>query len=293
MSMLDPVDPSARGMAMDFPLHDPRRQTLDEHRRRLLALFAHFAPAEPIPLEERMVPGPLGAPDLRVVLHRPASGKSTGAAIVYVHGGGFIAGSPDMLASVLRRLCDEHGVLLAAVACRLAPESPFPGPVEDCYARLGWLAANAGALGMDPGRIIIMGESADGGLAAAMALLARDRDGPALKAQVLIYPMLDPHTGTPDAPVDNSMTGTFVWTRATNRVGWDAMGGDGDIVPERLGHFAPMLAADVAGLPRTFLAVGALDHLLEEGVAYVLRLARAGVPVEARVYAGGIHGFDG
>lgn len=109
----------------------------------------------------------------------------------------------------------------------------------------------------------------------------------------MIYPTLSPRTGTDDAPVDNPITGEFLWTRAANRFGWDAMRAGQDMTCERVGHFAPALAADVAGLPPTFIAVGALDLFLEQDVAYALRLSRAGMPVEAHVYPGGVHGFDG
>ena len=282
------VDPDAReAVAGPAPI-DPVRDTVEQIRATVQASY----PDDPVLCEERIVPGPPGAPDVRVLLHRPDEARSPCPAILYLHGGGYVAGTPDMMGSLCHQLAKESGAVVAAVQYRLAPETPFPGPVDDCHAALTWLAAKAEALGVDRNRIAVIGQSAGGGLAAALALLARDRGGPALKAQFLIYPMLDPRTGTADAPVDNSNTGEFVWTRTANRFGWSAMQGGQDIAPARLGHFAPSLADSVAGLPPAFVAVGALDLFLEEDVAYALELSRAGVPVELRLYPGGVHGFD-
>ncbi|MEE1613688.1 alpha/beta hydrolase fold domain-containing protein [Microvirga sp. CF3016] len=136
------------------------------------------------------------------------------------------------------------------------------------------------------------GESAGGGLAAALAQLARDRGRFTLAAQILIYPMLDPRTGTPEAPVDNPLAGEFVWTRGHNRFGWQAMRGGQKIPDERLGHFAPALAQDLSGLPPAFLATGTLNLFVEETATYAMRLNRARVPSEFHLYPGGINGFD-
>ena len=282
------VDPAAREPVAGPVPFDPARDTIEQFRRAVQAGY----PDDPVPREERMIPGPPNAPDVRVLLHRPEQARSPSPAILYLHGGGYVAGTPDMMASFCHRLATENGALVVAVQYRLAPETRFPGPLDDCYAALTWLVANADALGVDPARVAVFGQSAGGGLAAALALLARDRGGPNLKAQFLIYPMLDLRTGTPDAPVDNPTTGEFVWTRAANRFGWSAMRGEQDIPAACVGHFAPALADHTAGLPPTFIAVGALDLFLEEDAAYALKLSRAGVPVELHLYPGGVHGFD-
>ena len=203
-----------------------------------------------------------------------------------------IAGSADMMDAASRALAEAAGAVVAAVDYRLAPEAPFPAAVEDAHAALNWLIGEAAALGIDPARVLVMGHSAGGGLAAALALLARDRGAHRLAGQVLVYPMLDPRTGTDDAPADNPLTGEFMWTRPANRFGWDALRGPDPVPAERLGHYAPALAPLLDALPPAFIAVGALDLFLEEDVAYALRLARAGVPVEFHVYPGGVHGFD-
>ena len=282
------VDPAAREAVGGPVPFDPARDTVEQFRKSVEASYA----GDPVPCEERIIDGPPDAPQVRVLLYRPEKACAPSPAILYLHGGGYVAGTPDMMASFCHKLAEDTGAVVAAVQYRLAPETRFPGPVDDCYAALTWLVGHADALGVDPARIAVFGQSAGGGLAAALALLARDRGGPTLKAQFLIYPMLDPRTGTPDAPADNPTTGEFVWTRAANRFGWSSMRGEQDIAPAHVGHFAPALAADVAGLPPTFIAVGALDLFLEEDAAYALKLSRAGVPVEMHLYPGGVHGFD-
>ncbi|GJG89374.1 esterase [Gemmatimonadetes bacterium T265] len=298
METLHLVDSAARGAVAQTPPFDLDRDTLPEFRSAVLAAYAQLAPPGPTPPEVRTVPGPAGAPGVRVLVYQPAATRPAGAkapAVLYLHGGGFVVGTPDMMDAFSRALADEHGAVVVAVDYRLAPETPFPGPVEDCYAALTWLVAQADALGVDASRIAVVGHSAGGGLAAALALLARDRGVYALAGQVLIYPMLDARTGTPAAPVDNPTTGNFQWTRPMNRFGWGALGGDAGpdaIPPERRGHYSPALAADVTRLSPAFIAVGSVDLFLEESVAYALRLSRAGVPVELHVYDGGVHGFD-
>ncbi len=288
MDTLDLVDPDSRVLIQKIPIFDPAAETLAGYRRRVVEAYAS---AKPSTHEERTIPGPPGSPGVRVLLYRPPITSTPTPAVLSFHGGGFISGTADMVGASCRALADEHNVLVVNVDYRLAPETPFPGPLEDCYAALCWLFGACDELGIDPNRIIVMGGSAGGGLAAALALLARDRGRHSIRAQVLNYPMLDPRTGTPEAPIDNPVTGEFVWTREANQQGWRAMRGDVSISPERIGHFAPALAEDLSGLPDTFIAVGALDLLLEENVAYALRLARAGVPIELHVYPGGIHGF--
>ncbi|ADO73898.1 alpha/beta hydrolase [Stigmatella aurantiaca] len=292
MNTIHLVDPSARELVTQLPSVDPERQSVAEFRANLLAIYAQAAPLMPEAREERKVPGPPGTPEVRVLIYRPTPQPQPFPAILYIHGGGMIGGAAEMMDAASVQLAQGHGALVVAVDYRLAPETPFPGPVEDCYAALDWLFRNADSLGVDPSHIAIMGHSAGGGLAAATALLARDRGVYLLSGQILIYPMLDSRTGTPEALADNPLTGEFVWTREFNRFGWKALRGTEPLPPERLGHFSPAQASDVSRLPPAFIAVGALDLFLEEDVAYALRLARSGVPVDLHVYEGGIHGFD-
>jgi acetyl esterase/lipase len=180
--------------------------------------------------------------------------------------------------------------VIASVEYRLAPEHPFPAPVEDCYAALKWLADSASRFGIDPTRIAIGGASAGGGMAAGLGLLARDRGEVDIAYQLLIYPMIDDTNlaqAGPDTP------DTSVWTRANNLAGWRAYlgqepGGDGISV-----YAAATRAEDVSGLPPTYIGVGTQDLFRDENIAYAQRLMQAGVPTELHVYAHGFHGFDG
>lgn len=289
MKTLHLVDPAVRDVIASLRTFDPEREPLETFRAQLLATYAQLAPPMPHAREEHWVPG---EPQVRVLVYRPRDLPPSSGAIVYVHGGGFIAGVAEMTDAACLRLAEEHRALVVSVDYRLAPETPFPGPVEDCHAALRWVMKQAPSWGVDPSRVVLMGHSAGGGLAAATALLHRDRRGAPLAGQVLIYPMLDARTGTADAPVDNPSIGEFGWTRSINRFAWRALRGSGPISSEREGHFSPSLASGLEALPPTFLAVGGVDLFMEEVVDYGLRLSRVGVPVEMHVYPGGIHGFD-
>ena len=186
----------------------------------------------------------------------------------------------------------EFELGLLAVDYRLAPETPFPGPQEDNYAALLWLVEHADELGVDPTRIVVMGESAGGGLAASLALMARDRAGPRLAGQVLVYPMLDWRTGGPECRWNNGHTGEWIWTRDKNRFGWEALRGDYAPTDERKGWFSPALAEDLSGLPPAYILTGALDLFLDEDLDYARRLIDAGVSCELHVYPGAIHAFE-
>ena len=292
MDTLHLVDPAARDLALAFAAFDPTRQSLDEYRTALDAAIGGSSPTSPKPFEERWARGFEGLPDVRLLLYRPVEMIEPVPAILFIHASGFIAGKPEWMATANQALADEFGAMVIAVNYRLAPEASFPGPLYDCYAALLWLHEQAHDLGIDPERILVMGESAGGGLAASLALLARDRGEIRLAGQVLVYPMLDPRTGTDDAAVHNPNAGEFVWTRGHNQFGWEAMRGGQNVNKEHLSYFAAGLSEDLGGLPPAFIAVGALDLFVDEDTDYALRLARAGVPVEFHLYPGGIHGFD-
>lgn len=241
-------------------------------------------------MERISVPGPSGAPDLGLVIFRPAEPVQGAGGICHMHGGGFVLGTPEGSAARLRPMVAALGCVIVSVDYRLAPETPFPGPVEDCYAGLAWTFANAGRLGIDPTQIGVMGESAGGGLAAAVALLARDRGEHRLAFQHLLYPMIDDRTGVIDG---DPLTGEFIWNRESNRFAWRAMlgrepGGEG-VSP----YAAAARADDLAGLPPTYIATGSLDLFRDENIAYAQRLLTAGVASEFHIWPGAIHGFDG
>lgn len=233
------------------------------------------------------VPGVDGDPDVMVRLYRPAELAAGAPALYWIHGGGMVLGSVDMNDADCAARADEFGCLVASVEYRLAPEHPFPAPMNDCYAGLSWLASNAGDLGIDADRIAIGGASAGGGLAAGLALMARDLGGPSISYQLLVYPMLDHRNATASSHV---IADTRVWNREANLAGWAAYLGEADDVSP---YASPSIAADLAGLPPTYINVGEFDMFLDEDVAYALALNRAGVEVELHVYPGAFHGSNG
>jgi acetyl esterase/lipase len=262
--------------------------TRAETDRRTAALYS---PREGIVTEERAVPGPPDAPAVRVLVSRRADSARAGRpAVLWIHGGGYVLGTADRSRPVLDMLCAELDCVAVSVEYRLAPETPHPGALEDCYAALAWLHADAGELGIDAGRIAIGGESAGGGLAAALAALARDRGELPVRLQALVYPMLDDRTVSTVEP--HPFAGEFVWTAASNAFGWHSMlggrsPGDDGVSP----YAAPARQADLAGLPPAVIVVGALDLFVDEDIEYGRRLLRAGVPTELHLYPGAFHGF--
>ncbi|MFD8864246.1 alpha/beta hydrolase [Streptomyces sp. NPDC059590] len=226
---------------------------------------------------------------LRLYQRQDAQGTSQRAPLaVYLHGGGMFLGSLDTHDTQCRIYTHLSGVALLSVGYRLAPEHPHPVPVEDCYAALRWAEANAADLGIDPARIAIMGDSAGGGLAAAVALLSRDRRGPALAAQILIYPMLDDRTvvAQPD------LADTATWSAEDNLTGWRCLLGDAAGGPDTPAYAAPARADNLRALPPAYIETGQLDLFRDENIAYAQRLSRAGVPVELIQYPAVPHAFD-
>jgi acetyl esterase/lipase len=186
-------------------------------------------------------------------------------------------------------LASTLGCLVFSVDYRLAPETQYPGAVEDGYCALKWLHKNAGMLQVDPQRITVIGESAGGGLAAALTILARDRGEYSIASQVLAYPMLDDR---PSTTKGYSCIGEHVWTRENNRFGWSSYLGamfDSDVVPPSA---APARCSNFRNLPPAYIACGSLDLFVVENLAYAGALIRCGIPVELRTYPGAFHGFD-
>jgi acetyl esterase/lipase len=219
------------------------------------------------------------------------SGRQPGSAALYLHGGGMIFGL-EHLGVVYDRAVRDYvaasGVPMLVVDYRLAPEHPDPTPVEDCYAALRWLADNAATLGVDPARIAVMGDSAGGGLAAGVSLLARDRGGPAIAQQLLIYPMLDDRTHTPDRQLLPFLT----WTYDDNITGWAALLGEQAGTDAVSPYAAPARATDLTALPDTYIDIGDLDIFRDEDIAYARRLADAGVATELHLHPGCPHAFE-
>lgn len=254
-----------------------------------------FVPPKPGPLPdgviERQVAGAPGAPPVPVfVINAPAEAAPARPAVLFIHGGGFVAGDARDNLRALKSLAERQDCVIVSVQYRLAPDTPFPGPVDDLYAALEWLHAQSAALGVDPARIAIVGESAGGGLAAMLSLRARDRGGPAIAFEALIYPMLDDRTGSSVAVPPH--IGTLIWTPAQNRKGWTAFLGHPPGGRTAAKGAVPARAVDLSRLPPSFIAVGSIDLFADEDIDFARRLVRADVPTELLVVPGAFHGFQ-
>lgn len=242
-------------------------------------------------VEERLVPGGEGDPEVSVLILRPANASGPLPGIYHTHGGGMTVGSPrTTVGGVLLPYVAEGLAVAVSVDYRLAPEHPDPDPITDCYAGLVWMAHHADELGIDPERLIITGESAGGGLAAGTALMARDRGFPALTHQILVCPMLDDRLETVSSRM---LDGEGVWDRNDNLFGWTCLLGERRGGPDVSPYAAPARASDLTGLPRTFIDVGATETFRDEALTYAQRLTHAGVDVSFHLWGGGFHGFDG
>jgi acetyl esterase/lipase len=219
--------------------------------------------------------------------HEPAGVTEPAPALLWIHGGGYVIGTAEMDDRVCARFSKRLGITVASVQYRLAPEHPYPAALQDCYAALAWLA---GLPGVDPERVAIGGASAGGGLAAALALWARDcssSQGSPDRAvrpafQLLVYPMLDDRSSTTTDPPNYRL-----WSPRANRFGWTAYLGDAD--PRAA---VPARRDDLSGLPPAWIGVGTNDLFHDEDQGYAERLQAAGVPCDVQVVPGAFHGFD-
>ncbi|WP_435113483.1 alpha/beta hydrolase [Nocardiopsis synnemataformans] len=237
---------------------------------------------------EFTMPGFEGA-ELALTLLRRRDHTGTGPGILHVHGGGMVMGTRMTGISLVSPWVAEHDAVVATVEYRLAPEHPDPTPVEDCYAALVWVAEHAQEVGIDPDRLLIAGASAGGGLAAGVALIARDRGGPALLGQMLICPMLDDRDATVST---RQYDGIGLWDRSSNTVGWNALLGDRRGSDDVSIYAAPARADDLSGLPPTYLDVGSAEVFRDETVAYASALWGDGIDTELHIWPGGTHGWE-
>jgi acetyl esterase len=282
-----------------MPLHPQTRALLDQFAAAggfdatqlpvpaVRAMYAQMSAGRPGPevasLAERSVPGPAGAIPVRV--YAPAAGRGL-PGIVYFHGGGFVIGGLDSHDGTCRALANASGCAVVSVDYRLAPEHRFPAAPEDCYAALRFVAEHGEELGIDPRRLAVAGDSAGGNLAAVTALLARERRGPDLRFQLLVYPVADHAFDT--ASYRDNAEGYFL-TAAMMRWFWGHYlerpeQGDDPLA-------SPLRAKDLAGLPPALVITAEYDPLRDEGEAYAERLRKAGVAAELLRYDGQIHGF--
>ncbi|MER6214175.1 alpha/beta hydrolase [Streptomyces sp. NPDC001674] len=283
--------PAEEAMRGKWSLSD---ETLPTIRRLMVEGAPGTEPADltaggRVRVEERHVPGPDGAPDVTLLILSPVEDRGPRAGIYHIHGGGMVSGDRTSDVGLVLPFVAEGSAVVVSVEYRLAPEHPDPAPLEDCYAALVWTAKNAVELGIDPERLLVMGTSSGGGLAAGTALLARDRAFPRLSHQVLIGPMLDDRFETHSSRM---LDGEGTWDRGNNLYGWTSLlagrRGGPDVSP----YAAPARAEDLSGLPRTYIDVGSAESFRDEVLAYARRLSEGGVSVDLHMWGGAFHGFD-
>ncbi len=273
-------------MASDFPL---TLETLPQLRARESEVTA---PAQLTPSwSVRTIPGAVGAPDVRVVIVDPGVvGAAPRPAIVHMHGGGFVGGSPEMSLWHTQELARVLRCVVVSTDYRRAPETPFPGALEDNYAALKWLYGSADELAVDRARIAVVGESAGGGHAAMLAIAARDRGEVPIAFQALSYPMLDDRTGrTINKPLHIGAVG---WNEERNRFSWNCFLGEAAGSVNAPHGAVPARVADLRGLPAAWIGVGSIDLFVDEDIEYARRLIEAGVPTRLNVVPGAFHLFD-
>ncbi|MGI9324232.1 MAG: alpha/beta hydrolase [Pseudomonadales bacterium] len=281
-----PLDPDTKqllDMLSEMGMEDFSTMT-PEQARGLPLMAPPGSPTAVASVEDRSLA--TGAGNIPVRVYQPES--PSGAGLVYFHGGGWVVGNLDSHDETCRRLCAGAALAVVSVDYRLAPETPYPGPLDDCFAATAYVAHNGTEFGIDPQRLAVGGDSAGGNLAAAVALKARDRQGPELAFQLLIYPVTDADFKRPSC-IENA-DGYFLTTRAMQWF-WD------HYVPEparrKEAYAAPLQAENLANLPPALVQTAEFDPLRDEGEAYVARLRTAGNQVSHSRYDGLVHGFFG
>jgi acetyl esterase/lipase len=283
------VSPELRSLAMIAmpavqPLLIPLMRRMTRHR-----ISRTTAPPGVVVTEQWVRPSS-GDLDLRVVILQRSGhhGTDKRPALLWLHGGGYVIGTPEIDFALLARILDAANIVILSVDYRLAPRDPFPAPLNDAVTALHWAIDQSEALGIDRHRIAVGGNSAGGGLAAALAQRARD-EGISLTFQLLMYPMLDDRTA---CRTDHEGRGELIWNPRNNRYGWRSYLGHAPGTDRTALHAAPMRTKQLAGLPPAWIGVGSLDLFYREDVAYAERLHEAKVPCELHVVADAPHAFD-
>jgi acetyl esterase len=284
--MIDPELTAVLDFLPDLDLSDPVAARTG-FEAILAGIRFEIPGLETLEIEDRLVPGWEGDPDVGVRIYRPQGRTAPGPGVLMIHGGGFVIGSVEAEHGGAAAAAISTGAVVVSVEYRLAPEHPYPAAVHDCYSALRFLAEQADNLGVDPGRIAILGTSAGGGLGAATALLARDLGGPALCFQMLHIPELDDRLETPSM---RAFVDTPMWSRPRAEQSWRAYLGPNADPDDVSPYAAPARATDLAGLPTTYISTAENDPLRDEGILYALRLLQAGVSVELHQFPGTFHG---
>lgn len=283
-----PVEPNTQTildlLAATAPA-EPVAPTPETSREAYRGLAGTLPPGPDVAVVDRTVPGPAG--DIPVRVYTP-EGDGPFGALLFLHGGGWTIGDLDTHDHPARTLCAEAGIVVVSVDYRLAPEHPFPAALDDSWAALRWLAESGAEIGVDPTRLAVGGDSAGGNLAAVLALMARDQDGPALRFQLLVYPAVDMSAGNEDRyeSLTENAEG-YVLTLATMR--WFGDNYQPDVDARDDWRISPLLAADHSGLPPALVITAEYDPLRDEGAVYAGALHDAGVPVTHSIYEGTVH----
>ncbi|MTD53734.1 alpha/beta hydrolase fold domain-containing protein [Amycolatopsis sp. RM579] len=288
-----PLDPELGAVLASFPaeaLASVSANNISSLRRVLSTQTADLRQIEQLDLivDEYHAQAPDGAQVPLTVL-RPRYSAGPVPCIYYIHGGGMIAGNRLLRVDKLAELVLELGVAVVSVEYRLAPEHPYPAGLHDCYAGLEWISSHACENGFDPDYLLVHGVSAGGGLAAGIALMARDFGGPQITHLILQAPMLDDRNQTPSS---SELEGDAPWDRVSNVTGWSALLGDGAGGPDTSPYAAPSRAENLDHMPSTYIDVGQVETFRDEAIEFATRLAREGGLVEFHLWPGAWHGFD-
>ncbi|WP_018759405.1 alpha/beta hydrolase [Paenibacillus terrigena] len=286
MNFENRVLPELRSTLAQFPGFQ-----LEDHLAWSRSLLSNppIEKSEDVCTTSRMIPGAAG--EMLVKIYEPAQRTDAKLpAMLWIHGGGYVMGHPDMDDALCERFVQAAKCVVVSVDYRLAPEHAYPAAIEDCYAGLTWMTDEAELLRIDLERVAIAGASGGGGLTAALALMVRDKGGPALIFQMPLYPMLDNRNSTTSS--HEITTANATWNRANNLAAWRMYLGEENDASDLSPYAVPSRAENLAGLPPTYTCVGQLDLFRDETIEYVTRLAEAGVDVEFHLYPGAYHCFE-
>ncbi len=269
---------------------------MEQTRAQLAAINAEqlkMAEADPIQPNNKYVAPAAGLqPAVDLYTFLPSEKQDKYPVIYFVHASGYLTGNARQQNKLLVELANQTGAAVVSVEYRMAGEAPYPADIDDAYHGLAYVMTHAHEMGLDKDRVVVMGESAGGGLAARLVLKVRDKGEFSLKGQVLVCPMLDYRTGSDQDVYNNPFSGEFIWSRKSNQLGWQMLRAGQEIPQEEMPYYSASMATDMSGLPRTFIAVGSLDLFVNENLDYASRLITAGVPTDLLVLNGVAHGIE-